>query len=114
MDVFILIDDFTEGFRDLVGTQTTYSTFDTLSVEDAKKFFALSADKKILTKAKLENYVNAGLLKRLPNTEILVDKNDPDIVLGNTMEEAVIYAERQENKAAMSEYETIYKNYKKK
>lgn len=86
---------------------------DTLSMQSPNKFLKYAKDKTLVTKAEIEQLVNGGILRRLPNTEMLVDANNIEEVIGNSLDEAVIFFKDQKNKAIVSEYMTIYKHNKK-
>jgi len=46
-------------------------------------------DKHLMTKAKIENYINLGILKRLPENNMIVDADDAAIIIGSNMEDAI-------------------------
>ena len=56
-----------------------------------KKFLELAKDKALSTKGRIERYILTGVLKRLPSSSIIVDAQDGSIVIGNTLEEAIIF-----------------------
>ncbi len=55
------------------------------------KFITVYDDKAIQVKADIERMIKKGVLNRLPNTSIIVDASEPDIVLGDTLYETVAY-----------------------
>ena len=83
------------------------------SKREPEKFIALANDKALSNKAMIERYINAGLLKRLPNTDVIVDAGQPDIVLGNTINEAITYMNNDVNKVQVNQYAARFKGLKK-
>lgn len=71
-----------------------------------------SRDKNLTVKATIKRYISANILRMLPNTEIVIDANDPSVVLGNSLDEAVSYFSSEINKAKVSEFTTRYKALK--
>jgi len=74
-----------------------------------ERFIAFSKDKNLNVKAKIERYVSVGILRRLPNTSIIVDADDASLVLGNSINEVVSFFNNPVNATAISEYGTKYK-----
>lgn len=56
-----------------------------------KEFLQLVNDEGLLIKARIERYCVRGILKRLPNSSIIVDSSDTSNVIGNGIDEAVAY-----------------------
>jgi hypothetical protein len=84
---------------------------DTIVKNSPKDFLAAVNDSNLKTKARIERYIKRGVLKRLPNTAIIVDASDPSIVIGNTINEAVAFfsSDGAKNKAIISELSVKYK-----
>lgn len=78
------------------------------------KFVEIVNDKSLLTKAKIERLVVSGILKRIPTTGIIIDSSDPSVIIGNTLEEAVVYfsSESAERVAKVKEFIAKYKSLK--
>ncbi len=76
------------------------------------EFLAIANDSKVKMKAKIERLIKAGLLRRLTDTTIVVDASNTSIVIGRTLDEAVIYFENEANAAQVSEYIVKYKSLK--
>ena len=78
------------------------------------KFVEIVNDKSLLTKAKIERLVVSGVLKRIPTTGIIIDSSDPSVIIGNTLEEAVVYfsSESAERVAKVKEFTAKYKSLK--
>ena len=78
------------------------------------KFVEIVNDKSLLTKAKIERLVVSGVLKRIPATGIIIDASDPSVIIGNTLEEAVVYfsSESAERIAKVKEFVAKYKSLK--
>lgn len=75
------------------------------------EFLQYSADANLKIKARIEKYINANVLKRLPGTSLIVDYNQSDVIIGNNMAEAVTFfsPDNTATKAAVSEYSLKYK-----
>jgi hypothetical protein len=73
------------------------------------EFLRIANDTKLKTKANIEKLIKGGLLRRLPDTSIIVDATDSSLIIGRTLDEAVIYYENEVNKAQISEYIIKYK-----
>lgn len=76
-----------------------------------KEFLDVTNDPNLKTRALIERLIISGILRRLPGSTIIVDSNDPSIVVGNTYTEAITYfsPENSRTKAQASEYITKYK-----
>lgn len=74
------------------------------------EFLKIANDTTTIIKAKIERYCLAGILKRLPNSSIIVDGNDNGIVIGNTDAEAIAYfgSESIDRIAKIKEFNTRY------
>ena len=104
------------------GKVTSYSEFSELSMDDKstilfelcdenpQTFLNLIEDKLIAQKSKITIYIWMNLLKRLPNSEIIVDASNPEIIIGNNVSEAVTYFANDLNKAYISEIEAKYRS----
>lgn len=75
-----------------------------LSKSDPSKITKSFNDKHLLMKARIENYINKGLLKRLPNSSVVVDANDPTLVVGNTMDMCLTFFSDSKNDAIINQY----------
>lgn len=75
-----------------------------------REFLTIANSSNLTTKAKIERYCVKGILKRLPNTSIIVDANDPGVVVGNTLDEAIAYfsSEAADRVAKVKEFKTRY------
>jgi len=80
--------------------------------KDPKKFIEIAKDKNLESKGNIEKLISGQILKRLPNSEIIVDNNDPEIVLGNNLDEAISYINNEKNKSKVTEYFTRLKGLK--
>lgn len=102
-----------------------YAEFKELTTEDKQtilldicdetpvEFIALCEDKNLAVKAKITLYIWMNLLKKLPNTSIIVDSANPDIVLGNTTDEVISYLSNELHKVHVSELEAKYRSLKR-
>ena len=73
------------------------------------KFVALTEDKNLAIKAKIEKLIVHGILRRLPNTDIVVDASNPSVIIGNNQHECITYLSDSTNKAVISEFEAKFK-----
>lgn len=80
-----------------------------------KEFLRIIKDSAGNVKARVERYCLAGILKRLPNSSIIVDANDNGVLIGNTLDEAVVYfmSEAADRVAKVKEFKTRYAQLKK-
>jgi hypothetical protein len=77
--------------------------------KDAKLFINIVDDSNLHTKALVEKLLSKGILRKITNTDIVVDVEDPSIVLGNTISETVTWFSIEANKAKISEYKNRLK-----
>jgi len=82
-----------------------------LADSNPKEFLAIANDPTTTAKARIERYCISGVLKRLPNSSIIVDSNDNSVVIGNTIAEAVAFfsSEAPDRVAKVKEFQTRYK-----
>lgn len=84
--------------------------FDELATTDPIKFIQLIEDKKLNTKAFIERCITKGLLRRLPNTNVIVNaEND---IVGNSIDDAIVYVESEKNKVIVDTLSAQLKNLK--
>ncbi len=62
-----------------------------IAESEPERFLSVVNDKDLVTKSLIYRLTNRGILNRLPNTEIIVDAVDTDYVLGNTLQEVVLF-----------------------
>jgi len=79
-----------------------------------REFLTIANDKNSNTRARIERYCIAGVLKRLTNTSIIVDANDTSVVVGNTLDEAIAFfsSESTERVAKVKEFKARYSQSK--
>lgn len=84
---------------------------DTIVKTRPQEFLTYVNDKNLMTKAQIESYINAGILRRLAGTSIIVDNDQPDVIVGNNLAEAVTFfsPDNTKTKLAVSEYSLKYK-----
>ena len=72
-------------------------------------------DKHLELRGKVELYINVGVLKRIPETKVVVDGIEQTKVLGHTMEEVIVYltTDNPENKKHLNEIELRFKELTK-
>lgn len=78
------------------------------------RFLDIIKDTTMTTKARIERYILKGVLRRIPNTGIVVDVSDPSCILGNSLDEAVAYfsSESKDKVAKVQEFAAKYKSLK--
>ena len=69
-------------------------------------------DKNLLIKANIERYINAGIWKRLSNSDIIVDTDNAEITIGNNVDEAVNFMTNDANKERLNTYVAKFKGLK--
>lgn len=76
------------------------------ALTDTDKFISYCEDKSLDTKALIERLIKKGVLNRLVNTQIIVDADDPEFVIGNTSHEALLFfkSDKPSNVAKVKEY----------
>lgn len=79
---------------------------------DAKDFIALVNDKHLQMKARLTIYNWMGLVRTLPNSSIIVDGSNPEIIIGNNINDAIAYFANELNKPYVSELDAKYRSLK--
>lgn len=67
------------------------------NIEEIKKFISFCKDDKLITKAFIKRCLREGVLKRLDNTEVVIDAFNGDKKLGNTLKVAAEYLEDVDN-----------------
>ena len=72
--------------------------------KNVTQFINTADDKNLDTKALIERLLNKHILRKMPNTDVVVDVEDASIVLGNTVSEAVSWFALETNVAKISEY----------
>lgn len=85
-----------------------------ISLENPSKFIRVVSDSNLATIGKIEKYITFGILNRLPNSEIVVDALKPDVILGNSITEVIVYFNNEQNKGIISEYAARYNSLPKK
>ena len=68
-----------------------------LKNENPKKFFKISTDKNLEIKAEVEELVSAGVLRRIGNQVVYLDE-----VIGETLEDAVVYLKNKKNSGTLT------------
>ena len=83
---------------------------------EPKEFLTIANDPAMNIKARIERYCISGILKKLPNSSIIVDANDNSVLVGNSIDEAVIYfsSEAPDRAAKVKEFKTRYSQLNKK
>jgi hypothetical protein len=61
----------------------------------------------------IENMIFHNILRRLVQSNIIVDANDPSEVIGNTLNETISYFNNDIHKAKVSEFEVRLKSIPK-
>jgi hypothetical protein len=85
-----------------------------ISLENPTKFVRTVSNPALNTIGQIEKYITFGILNRLPNSQIIVDANNPDLIIGNTIQEAITFFKLETNKGIVSEYKVRYEGLPKK
>jgi len=85
-----------------------------ISIDTPDEFIAVAKSTNLKTLAKIERYIKEGILRRLEGTPIVVDGTNPEIIIGNNVEEQLAYFASSINKDIVSEYAAKYKSLKLK
>ena len=78
------------------------------------KFLEVASDKNLEKKGLIEKLIVNNVLRRLDNTEVIVESVDASKVIGNNMNDAIAYFANSTNKAVVSELISKYKGLPKK
>lgn len=78
------------------------------SDDNPKQFIEYSKNKSLPTIGLIEKYIEYNILKRLDNTSVIVDSTSPDIIIGNSMDEAISFFTNEKNKPKVSEYKARF------
>jgi hypothetical protein len=89
---------------------TREQLLETVMTEQPIEFLEVLNSPNLTTLAKLERYIVNGILRRLDNSNIIVDGNNPEIVIGNTTNEHLAWFANGINKNAIAEYAAQYKS----
>jgi hypothetical protein len=68
-----------------------------LKNKDPKKFYKVATDRNLEVKAEIEELVSAGVLRRIGNQVVYLDE-----VIGETMEDAVVYLKNKKNSGTLT------------
>lgn len=78
-----------------------YMMLSNLANSEPNKLIAIYDDKDLDIKATIERMINSGILKRLENSNVIVDENND--IIGNSTDEAIVFFKNSEgNKAAIT------------
>jgi tetratricopeptide (TPR) repeat protein len=75
-----------------------------IASDEPNKIIEVFNDKHLMTKAKIENYINLGVLKRLPENNMIVDADDAAVIIGSNMEDAITFFNNTKNNTHLSKY----------
>lgn len=81
---------------------------------EPQRFLNVIEDTSLKVRARVERYILAGVLEKLPNSSIIVDANDKSVTIGMSIDEAVAYfkSETPERQVKVSEFANRYKALK--
>lgn len=78
-------------------------------INNTERFVEVCKSPTLKDAAKIEKYIAGGILKRLDNTNIVIDATDPKIIIGNNISEQIAFLSSTVNKDLAAEYEAKYK-----
>jgi len=82
---------------------------ETVMNETPQEFINTLNHPNLTTLAKIERYITNGILRRLDNSNIIVDGTNPEIVIGNDTAEHLAWFANNINKNSVAEYAAKYK-----
>lgn len=82
---------------------------ETVMTETPLEFIEVLNSTNLTTLAKIERYITNGILRRLDNSNVIVDSNNPEIVIGNATAEHLAWFANTLNKNVVAEYAAKYK-----
>jgi hypothetical protein len=85
----------------------------TIYEANPSKFVEICTDSNIKLKAAIEKLISTNILRRLTNTQIIVDSTDSTLIIGNNMSDAIAFFSNDVNKQIVNEYYTKYKGLPK-
>lgn len=85
----------------------------TIYEANPSKFINICSDTNLKIKASIEKLIVGNILRRLPNTQIIVDSTDSSVVIGNNIDDAIAFFNNEFNKQKVNEYYTKYKGLPK-
>ena len=88
---------------------TKHTLLNKISSDNPKKFINIVNDTNLTTKGQIEKFISNSILKRLDNSEMIVDTLDPSKIIGNNINGAITYFKNPDNKADITEYVSKYK-----
>ncbi len=77
--------------------------FDVFS-KNPSEFIKIAEDSNLHIRALIEQLLTKHILRKMPNTDVIVDVEDPSIVIGNTTNDAISWFSLQVNEAKITEY----------
>lgn len=95
-------------------TLTKYANLEILANSDATKFLEAYNDNKLALKAKIEKYISANLLYRIPSSSIIVDMVDRSNIIGRDLNEAITFFSNASNSDYIKTLESAYSVRQKK
>jgi len=69
-----------------------------------EKIITAMNDKNLMTKSLIESYIRKGILKRNPSSSMIIDANDPTVIIGTNMETALTFFSDAKNDGALNQY----------
>lgn len=81
-----------------------------VATSNPDKFIKISEDKSLTKRSQVRKFQMAGLIRKLPNSTVIVDSSDPSIVLGNTENEAISFLANSVNSAYLNELTLKFKS----
>jgi len=77
------------------------------------EFLNAIKDENLNIKATIENYIDAGILRRLPSSTVIVE-NGTDDIIGNNMSDVIAFFKQEANKTKLAKFTQAYKIAKTK
>ncbi len=90
-----------------------FTMLDEKSKSDTSKFINIANNSHLETLGLIEKYIKYGIINRFEGSQIIVDGNDPTIIIGNNLDEVLSWFNNKSNNATVSEYSIRFKNLPK-
>lgn len=86
------------------------SLLEQVALSTPQEFLDTVKSTNLTTLAKIERYIKIGIFKRLDNSAIVVDAENPSIIIGNTSTDQIAFFANKPNAGAVAEYAAKYKS----
>lgn len=85
-------------------------TLDSIAESDPEKFLEAVSDKKIIDKANVQSMITSGVLLKYGNSGLIVDAEDPEKIIGDSLDQAISFMANPNNAAIVSSIKARHKH----